>query len=124
MIKFKDAEYDDEAFLAAYMNQKTAENDAKAIRLEMEKALLERFGDMVDDDKMSKQTKVGRYTVKLKRNITYKLSDAGWELVWKMPEEERPIKYEYSHTKGKNIPCIAMEEIENETKPTFEVIYK
>ena len=124
MINFNGKEYEDEAFLEAYMNQKRAENDAKAIRVEMEKSLLEKYGDMVDEDKSSKQFKVGRYTVKLKRNITYKLSEIGWEMVWKMPEGERPIKYEYSHTLGKNIPGLAMEEIVNETKPSFEVVYK
>ena len=123
-IKFNEVEYADEDFLQAYMDQKRKENDAKEIRVEMEKALLEKYGDTVEEDKLSKQFKVGRYSVKIKRNISYKLTDAGWELVWKMPENERPVKVEYSHTKGKNYPSILMEEIENETKPSFEVVYK
>lgn len=47
MIKFRDVEYDDEAFLEAYVNQKKTENDVKAVRVEMEKSLLERYGDML-----------------------------------------------------------------------------
>lgn len=124
MISFRNNDYEEEAFLEAYMNQKKAENDAKEIRVEMEKSLLERYGDMVDDDKLTKQFKVGRYTVKIKRNITYKLTEHGWDMVWKMPEAERPIKYEYSHSIGKNTPWLMMEEVANETKPSFEVTYK
>lgn len=123
-IKFNNTEYNDEDFLLAYMEQKRKENDAKEIRVEMEKALLERYGDNVDADKLSKQFKIGRFTVKIKRNISYKLTDAGWEMVWKMPENERPVEVKYSHTKGKDYPALLMEEIENETKPSFEVVYK
>lgn len=124
MIKFNEVEYEDEDFLKAYMDQKVKENDVKAVRMEMEKALLERYGDMVPDDKLSKQFKQGRFTISIKRNIRYSLSDLGWAKVWALPEEERPIKIEYSHTKGKLIPAICMEEIENETKPSFDVVYK
>lgn len=124
MIKFRDVEYDDEAFLEAYVNQKKTENDVKAVRVEMEKSLLERYGDMIDEDKTSKQFKVGRFTIKMTRHITYKLSETGWEMVWRMPEGERPVKYEYSHTTGKNIPGLSMEEIVNETKPSFDISYK
>ena len=123
-IKYNDIEYTDEDFLSIYIEQKRKENDAKEIRVEMEKALLERYGDNVDDDKLSKQFKVGRFTVKIKRNISYKLTDAGWEMVWKLSEEDRPVDIKYSHTKGKNLPFLLLEEIENETKPSFEVVYK
>lgn len=123
-ILFQDVEYNEEDFLQTYIEQKRKENDAKEFRVEMEKALLEKYGDNVEENKLSKQFKVGRYLVRIKRNISYKLTDAGWEMVWKMPEVERPIKFEYSHTKGKNYPFLLLEEIENETKPSFEVIYK
>jgi hypothetical protein len=123
-ILFQDVEYNEEDFLQTYIEQKRKENDAKEFRIEMEKALLEKYGDNVEENKLSKQFKVGRYLVRIKRNISYKLTDAGWEMVWKMPEVERPIKFEYSHTKGKNYPFLLLEEIENETKPSFEVIYK
>lgn len=123
-VVFNGVEYSEELFLNKYIEQKLIENDAKELRVQMEKALLEKYGDRVDDDKTSKQFKVGRYTVKIKRNITYKLTDAGWEMVWKLPENERPIDIKYSHTKGKNFPSLLLEEIENETKPSFEVSYR
>lgn len=119
-----DAPVTEEEFLNIYIEQKRKENDAKALRVKMEEKLLELYGDMVDDDKSSKQFKVGRYSVKIKRNISYKLSDKGWELIYQMPYDQRPLKYEYNHTAGKNIPRIAMEEIVNETKPSFEIVYK
>ena len=112
-ILFQDVEYNEEDFLQTYIEQKRKENDAKEFRIEMEKALLEKYGDNVEENKLSKQFKVGRYLVRIKRNISYKLTDAGWEMVWKMPEVERPIKFEYSHTKGKNYPFLLLEEIEN-----------
>lgn len=123
-IQFNGKDYTDEEFLSLYMDAKRSENDAKEFRTNLERVLLERYGDMVEDDKLSKQFTVNRFTVKIKRNVTYKLSDTGWDLVWKMPENERPIDIKYSHTKGKNIPAILLEEVENETKPSFEVIYK
>lgn len=123
MITFEDKEYNEEEFLAEYMRAKTFENDAKERRIKMETALLERYGDNVDETKTSKAFKEGRFSISIKRNITYKLSDKGWELVLAMPEEERPVDVKYNHTKGKNIPAIAMEEIQNETKPTFTVQY-
>jgi hypothetical protein len=123
-IEFLGNTYSEQEFLKAYMDQKSAENDAKEMRIKMEQALLERYGDLIDDDKTSKQFKVGRFTVGIKRSIRYKLTDAGWDLVWGMPEKDRPVKYEYSHTLGKNIPAIALEEVQVETKPSFEVVYK
>lgn len=123
-ILFNDVEYSDEDFLQLYIDQKRKENDVKEVRTNMELALLERYGDNVDNDKLSKQFKVGRYTVKIKRNISYKLTDAGWEMIWKLPENDRPVDIKYSHSKGKNYPFLLLEEIENETKPSFEVTYK
>lgn len=124
MIKFMNKEYDEQEFLQAYMDQKLAENNAKEIRVEMEKALLETYGDLIDEDKTSKSFKVGRYCVSIKRSIRYKLTSAGWDYIWSMPENERPIKYEYNHTIGKNIPALALEEEMIETKPSFDVVYK
>lgn len=123
-ITFNNTEFEEEDFLQAYVDQKRKENDVKEVRIEMEKALLEKYGNNVEEDKLSKQFKVGRFMIRIKRNISYKLTDAGWEMVWKLPEYDRPVKIEYSHTKGKAFPNILMEEIENETKPSFEVIYK
>lgn len=123
MINFEDKEYTEEEFLAEYMKAKTLENDMKERRVQMEGALLERYGDNVDENKTSKAFKEGRFSISIKRNITYKLSDKGWELVMAMPEDERPIDIKYNHTKGKAIPAVALEEIANETKPTFTVQY-
>ena len=123
MITFDNKEYTEEDFLAAYMQAKTFENDAKERRIKMEEALLERYGDNVDENKTSKAFKEGRFSISIKRNISYKLSEKGWELVWAMPEAERPVDVKYNHTKGKNLPAIALEEIPNETKPTFTVQY-
>lgn len=123
MITFDNKEYTEEDFLAAYMQAKTFENDAKERRIKMEEALLERYGDNVDENKTSKAFKEGRFSISIKRNISYKLSEKGWELVWAMPEAERPVDVKYNHTKGKSIPAVALEEIPNETKPTFTVQY-
>lgn len=124
MIIFEGKSYDEEEFLTIYHNQKILENDAKERRTNMEKALLEAYGDKIDEDKLSKQFKVGRYTVNIKRNITYKLGQRGWDIIFSMPENQRPVEIKYSHTKAKNFPSIIMEEIPNETKPTFTVTYE
>lgn len=124
MITFNGQEFEDEDFLKAYMDQKVKENDERAVRIEMEKALLERYGNEVPEDRLSRQFKQGRFTVAIKRNIRYDLSEIGWAKVWAMPVDERPVKIEYSHTKGRNIPEICVEEIEKETKPSFDVTYK
>lgn len=123
-IRYQDKDYSEEEFLSLYNHQKMIENDAKAERVEMEKALLERYGDEIAEEKTSATFKAGRYTLKVTRSITYDLSEKGWDYVWKMPEKERPIIFKYSHTKGKEIPKIFMEELAHETKPTFSVTYK
>lgn len=124
MIKFEDKEYTEADFLAMYMEQKTLENDAKEMRTNMEKALLERYGDEVEEDKLSKSIKEGRYTITIKRAIRYDLTDLGWRYVMNLPEEDRPVDIKYNHTKGKLIPKVFMEEIPHETKPSFTVVYK
>lgn len=123
-IRYQDNNYSEEEFLSLYNHQKMIENDAKAERVEMEKALLERYGDEIAEEKTSATFKAGRYTLKVTRSITYDLSEKGWDYVWKMPEKERPITFKYNHTKGKEIPKIFMEELVHETKPTFSVTYK
>ena len=124
MIKFEDKEYTEADFLAMYMEQKTLENDAKEMRTNMEMALLERYGDEVEEDKTSKSIKEGRYTITIKRAIRYDLTDLGWQYVMQLPEEDRPVDIKYNHTKGKLIPKVFMEEIPHETKPSFMVVYK
>lgn len=124
MIKFEDKEYTEEQFLAMYMDQKVKENNEKEKRVKMEMALLETYGDRVEEDKVSKQFKEGRFTVKINRNITYKLTDKGWAMVYALPEDERPVDIKYNHTKGKLIPGLVVEEIPNETKPSFTVSYQ
>ena len=124
MINFEDKEYTEEQFLALYMDQKVQENNEKELRVKMEMALLEVYGDKVEEDKISKQFKVGRFTVNIKRAISYKLSDKGWNIVYSLPENERPVDIKYNHTKGKLIPGLEVEEIVNETKPTFMVSYQ
>ena len=124
MIKYEDREYTEQEFLAKYIEQKTKENDEKEKRIKMEMALLETYGDKVDEDKLSKQFKEGRFTIKISRNISYKLTDKGWDMVYALPESERPVDIKYNHTKGKMIPGLALEEIENETKPSFSVTYQ
>lgn len=123
-ITYKEKDYSEEEFLSLYNHQKSLENDAKAERLEMEKVLLERYGDEVDESKTSATFKAGRYTLKIARTLTYDLTDKGWEYVWQLPENERPITFKYNHTKGKEIPKIYMEELTHETKPTFTITYK
>lgn len=124
MINYNGTDYTEEQFLALYMDQKIKENDAKEKRIDMEKALLESYGDKVDEEKLSKQFKVGRFTVKISRNITYKLTDKGWDMVYALPEDMRPVDVKYNHTKGKLIPGLELEEIPNETKPSFSVSYQ
>lgn len=124
MIKYEDKEYTEQEFLAKYIEQKTKENDEKEKRVKMEMVLLETYGDKVDEDKLSKQFKEGRFTIKISRNISYKLTDKGWDMVYSLPENERPVDIKYNHTKGKMIPGLALEEIENETKPSFSVTYQ
>lgn len=114
----------DEELLYNYMNVKRAENDAKEARIKMEALLLERFGDRVDDDKSSKSFMVGRYSVKIKRNISYSLNDEGWAKVNNMPYDQRPIDVKFSYSKGKLIPELVMDIVTKETKPSFEVVYK
>lgn len=123
MINFENKEYTEEQFLALYMDQKVKENNEKELRIKMEGALLETYGDRVDEDKTSKQFKVGRFTVKISRAIRYDLTERGWDIVNEMPFESRPIDIKYSHTKGKNVPGLSLEEVVNETKPTFTVSY-
>lgn len=124
MIKYEDKEYTEQEFLAKYIEQKTKENDEKEKRVKMEMVLLETYGDKVDKDKLSKQFKEGRFIIKISRNISYKLTDKGWDMVYSLPENERPVDIKYNHTKGKMIPGLALEEIENETKPSFSVTYQ
>lgn len=123
-ITYKEKEYSEEEFLSLYNQQKMAENDVKAERVEMEKALLERYGDEVDESKTSATFKAGRYTLKIARAITYDLSEKGWEYVWSLPEAERPVTFKYNHTKGKENPKLLLEEIVHETKPSLTVTYK
>lgn len=124
MITFDEKKYTEEEFLDLYMNQKVKENDEKEKRVRMEMALLERYGDNLEESQLSGTIKVGRFHISLKRNLTYKLSEKGWEIVNQLPENERPVDIKYNHSKGKLIPAVVMEEIINETKPTFTVIYK
>lgn len=124
MIKFGDKDYSEQDFLLEYIKVKTAENDAKEIRTKMEMALLERYGEEMDEDKASKTFKEGRFSVKIQRTIRYDLSDKGWQIVMSMPENDRPVDIKYNHSKGKEIPNVFMEEIEHETKPVFTVTYK
>lgn len=124
MINYDGKQYTEEQFLALYMDQKVKENDEKEKRVQMEMALLEAYGNRVDEESVSKQFKEGRFTVKISRNITYKLSDKGWDIVYSLPEKERPVDIKYNHTKGKNIPGLSLEEIVNETKPSFSVSYQ
>lgn len=114
----------DEELLQKYMDLKKTENDIKEARLNMEVELLERFGDMVDDEKSSKSINIGRYNIKIKRNIRYDLSEEGWNKVAAMPWEDRPIDVKFSYSKGKKLPELLLDIITKETKPTFEVIYK
>ena len=123
-IKFMDKEYNETDFLALYMRQKTLENDAKEMRTNMEQALLERYGDEVEEDQISKTIKEGRYSLSIKRNIRYDLTDLGWQYVMQIPEGDRPVDIKYNHTKGKLIPKVFMEEIPHETKPSLTVSYK
>ena len=123
-IKFNDQEYNEQDFLALYMRQRAVENDAKDLRNKMEEALLERYGDEIDEDKSSKSFKEGRFTLSIKRAIRYELTDLGWQYMMQLPEEDRPVDLKYNHTKGKEIPKIFMEEIKHETKPSFTVTYK
>ena len=106
------------------MQEKTKENDAKELRTKMEMALLERYGEEMEEEKSSKTFKEGRFSVKIQRTIRYDLSDKGWQIVMSMPENERPVDIKYNHSKGKEIPNVFMEEIEHETKPVFTVVYK
>ena len=124
MITFDNKEFTEQEFLDLYMKQKTAENDAKEIRVKMEEALLSRYGSEIDEEKTSQSFKEGRYTLSIKRTIRYDLTDKGWQYVMELPESERPVDIKYSHTKGKQIPRVFMEEVEHETKPTFTVTYK
>ena len=124
MIKYEDKEYTEQDFLAMYIQAKTKENDAKELRTKMEMALLERYGEQIDEDKTSKSIKEGRFTVTIKRTIRYDLTEKGWQFVMQLPETERPVDIKYNHTKGKEIPNVFMEEIPHETKPTFTVVYK
>lgn len=124
MITFDGKNYAEDQFLDMYLNQKEKENDEKDLRVRMEMALLEKYGNTLEESQMSGSLKVGRFHINIKRNITYKLSEKGWQLINELPEAERPVDIKYNHTKGKIIPAIAMEEIPNETKPTFTVVYK
>ena len=123
-ITFEEKSYKPEEFLKLYMEQKQKENDEKEKRTKMEMALLEVFGDSVSEDKTSKSLQLGRYSLTIKRTLSYKLTDKGWEIVNSLPEAERPVDIKYNHTKGKLIPALAMVGIEHETKPTFTVTYK
>lgn len=115
---------ENEALLQEYLDLKRAENDAKAARIECEMKLLEIYGDTVPEDKMSKTVKEGRYSIKISRNVTYKVNELGMEKIMKMPYDERPLKYSFDYTKGRYIPAIQADIIFHETKPTFEVTYK
>ena len=124
MINFDGHDFNEQEFLDLYMKQKTAENDAKELRVKMEEALLARYGDDIEEDKASKTFKEGRYTLSIKRTIRYDLTDKGWQYVMSLPEEDRPVDIKYNHTKGKQFPKVYMEEVPHETKPTFTVTYK
>lgn len=124
MITFDNKEFTEQEFLDLYMKQKTAENDAKEVRVKMEEAILSRYGNEIDEEKTSQSFKEGRYTLSIKRTIRYDLTDKGWSYVMQLPESERPVDIKYNHTKGKQIPKVFMEEVEHETKPTFTVTYK
>lgn len=124
MISFDGKDFEEQEFLDLYMKQKMAENDAKEIRVKMEEALIHRYGDEIDEDKMSATFKEGRYTLAIKRTIRYDLTDKGWQYVMSLPENERPVDIKYNHTKGKQFPKVYMEEIPHETKPSFTVTYK
>lgn len=124
MIKFEDKEYTEQDFLLKYIEAKTAENNAKEIRTKMEMALLERYGEEMDEEKASQTFKEGRFSVKIQRTIRYDLTEKGWQIVMGMPESARPVDIKYNHSKGKEIPNVFMEEVEHETKPVFTVTYK
>ena len=123
-IKFEGKDYDEKEFLSLYIQAKTKENDAKEIRTNMEMALLEKYGDQIDEDKAAKSIKEGRFTITIKRAIRYDLTEKGWQIVMQLPEVERPVDIKYNHTKGKEIPNVFMEEVVHETKPSFTVVYK
>ena len=109
MINFDGHDFNEQEFLDLYMKQKTAENDAKELRVKMEEALLARYGDDIEEDKASKTFKEGRYTLSIKRTIRYDLTDKGWQYVMSLPEEDRPVDIKYNHTKGKQFPKVYME---------------
>lgn len=110
------------ALFNTYMQLKRAERELKEKRTDLEKQILEIFGDDFPEEKLSKSFHEEEYKITIKRNITYKLKEEGWEVIAKLPEEERPIKVTLDGNKAKKMTCLENYLEANETKPTIEVV--
>lgn len=116
MGKFNNA-----ALLSHYMQKKREKAQLIEEIYELEKEILEVYGDNVPEDKSTKTFTDEDFKIKISRNISYKCSEEGWEIINKMPLEERPVKISLDETKAKKMECLKEHLIFHETKPTIDV---
>lgn len=110
------------ALLNTYIQTKRMERELKEKRVELEKQILEVYGDNVPEDKIAKSFREDNFKITIKRNISYKLQEQGWDIISQMPEAERPIKISLDETKAKKMVCLEDYLTIHETKPTIEVV--
>ena len=116
MITIEGKEYTEQEALQYFMHFKNEENKAKEKRGIFEAALIEHFG--------AESTKVDRYKISFKKNYKYSLKQKGWEEIYKIPQELRPLKIDLDITKVKKLPKIAMYLEITQNKPTVTVCYE
>ena len=110
------------ALLNTYIQTKRMERDLREKRIELEKQLLEVYGDNLPDDKLSKTFYDDNYKITIKRNIVYSLDENGWEIVYKMPQEVRPIKVSLDEAKARKMDCLKDHISSRENKPSIDVV--
>lgn len=115
---------DNTALLNTYMQLKRDESEAREKRLQIERELLEIYGDEVAEDRLSATVTDGIFRIKIKRNIKWICNEEGWDFINSLPVDLRPVKVELDQTKAKKMECMSKYLTAHETKPTFEVVVK
>lgn len=110
------------ALLNTYIQTKRMERDLREKRVELENQILEAYGDEVSDEKTSKTFYDGSFKITIKRNIVYKLTEEGWDIVASLPEDKRPVKISLDESKAKKMECLKDYIETKENKPSIDVV--
>lgn len=110
------------ALLNTYIQTKKLERDMREKRTELEKQILEAYGDNLSDDTTSKTFYDGNFRITIKRNIVYKLTEEGWDIVANLPEDKKPVKISLDESKAKKMECLKDYIQTHENKPSIDVV--